>query len=469
MNLDTFILDTIHSPFYASWMTPTSARVLDLLRRGPATSADLSALGGWSQPTLSRALRSLGDVVLVSGRARNTRYAARREVRHVRSPVAGYEVRPPGERPRHGFDLHPVRPAGWWAGLDRQGEFVDDLPWFLDDVRPSGFLGRLVPRRHLDLDVPADVSLWSADDVIRWASRHGWNLPGAFVLGDDAFRDYLRAADMPPDAVAASERTARYPALAEDVLSLGTAGSSAAGEQPKFLVTRVGSDGAVPVLVKFSPPVADPVSERYADLLVAEHVALRTLAGVGVAAARSCLVRSAGRVFLEVERFDRLGPAHRRGLVSLGAVDAAFVGSRRARWSDTTGPLAAAGSIAPSDHLRTRWLERFGDWIANDDMHSGNLSFHLDGTDLDGLSPVYDMGPAAFAPLRGELPHRGFAPSLPGPSDADVAPGAWSAARAFWQATADHADASLGFRAVARDADRALAALEPALARLPTP
>jgi hypothetical protein len=54
---------------------------------------------------------------------------------------------------------------------------------------------------------------------------------------------------------------------------------------------------------------------------------LEQLAACGRAASRTDLFQAGGRTFLEVERFDGVGLSGRRGLVSMAALDAEFVGS----------------------------------------------------------------------------------------------------------------------------------------------
>jgi hypothetical protein len=447
-----------------------TARLLAVLSRsGPSGSAELCRTLGVSQPTFSRAMASARKDVLVAGRGRNTRYAARRGVADVPAPIPVYELRPPGEAPRRLASLHPVAPAGFFVEFagDGTGAFHPDLPWFLFDLRPSGFLGRLVPRRHPELGLPPDVRLWSGDHVLRFLTRHGWDQPGAFVLGDEAYRTLLARVESPADAIPASERAARYPEIAADVLAFGDAGSSAAGEQPKFLATRISGDDRVPVLVKFSPPTFDGVGRRVADLLVAEHLALATLRERGIASARTSLLFAGDRQFLEVERFDRDGPAHRRGLVSLLALDAAFVGSDQSSWSASVDRLAALGLVEPAAPEQVRGLECFGGLIGNTDQHFGNLSFTLDGLRVSGLAPVYDMLPVHYAPLSGETLDTAYTLSVPGPEKAGVAAGAIDAAVTFWRAVARDERISPGFRAIAaRDAER-VAGLRTLVAMLP--
>lgn len=415
------------------------------LARSPgASAADLCAALQVSQPTLSRLLAARKGDVLVVGRARRTRYALRRRAHGVPEPVPVFEVRPPGESPRHLLDLHLVEREGLFALSAGMATFSPDLPWFLQDIRPSGFLGRLVPRRFPTLGLPADVDLWSADDVLRFVCAYGWNLPGAFVLGEPAYAAFSLAAADPPDRVPLEARAERYAELAAEVLRWGPGGSSAGGEHPKFLATR--GDG-VAVLVKFSPPLTDPAAVRIADLLVAEHVAHETLRAAGQASARSGLLRAAGRLFLEIERFDRPSPGHRRGVISLRAVDAEYVGGPLDRWSTTTAALVRRGLLSGDEHRRVRWLEVFGDAIANTDMHPGNLSFWLDGTALADVAPAYDMLPMLYALRQRELVSVSFRPARPSPANADVAEEAWAAAAQFWAATAAHPDVSADFAA----------------------
>ena len=60
-------------------------------------------------------------------------------------------------------------------------------------------------------------------------------------------------------------------------------------------------------MVKFSEKLDSPVSQRWRDLLLAEHLALSTLRQAGVAAAASAVIDHEGQRFLEVQRFDRVG------------------------------------------------------------------------------------------------------------------------------------------------------------------
>ena len=416
--------------------SPLAHRIIEaLIQLGPSRSSQLTRTLGISQPTFSRGVRALGEEVIVAGRGRATRYAARRPLVDLPLVVPVYEVQATDDRPRHLLNLHPIQPTGFYAErLDETpGAFSDDLPWFLQDLRPAGFLGRLVPRRHPELALPADVRIWSAEHVLRYVTRHGWDLPGAFLLGEAAYETFLDQARAPANTVASRDRATRYPEIAAAVLSFGAPGSSAAGEQPKFLATRQDDGGGLtPALVKFSPPMDDRLGRRVADLLVAEHLAHGVLREAGHEAPASSILIAGGRTFLEVERFDRAGATRRRGVVSLMSLDGAFVGSDLTSWSRSVEALAKVGVL--SQHLirPVRWLELFGCLIGNTDMHPGNLSFHLGGTGVTGLTPLYDMLPMAYAPRQGEIIDAPYALPTLSPAMADIAEQVIEDAASFW-------------------------------------
>jgi hypothetical protein len=190
---------------------------------------------------------------------------------------------------------------------------------------------------------------------------------------------------------------ADYPQLAAQALNLGETWSSAGGEQPKFCAYTARGH----VLVKFTAPDANPVTARWRDLLLAEHLALETLAGAGVPAALSRVVDRGEQRFLELLRFDRVGPHGRRALLSLACLDGEFVGNAAAPWPVLTSELAKQKAISPQAHADASLLYAFGTMIGNTDMHAGNLSFVGDGAPPYALGPAYDMLPMAFSPTAG--------------------------------------------------------------------
>jgi serine/threonine protein kinase HipA of HipAB toxin-antitoxin module len=214
-------------------------------------------------------------------------------------------------------------------------------------------------------------------------------------LGPIAREKFIAMAE--PVSLSKANKPADYANLALAAAQGESPGSSAGGEQPKFCTLSPAGH----VLVKFTVAKASPVCKRWRDLLVAEHLALETLHGAGVAAAQSRLLDVGTQRFLELVRFDREGLHGRRALLSLAALDGEFVGKAAAPWPVITAQLARLGVITPEAHARTAFVYAFGTLIGNTDMHAGNLSFVGDSGRPYDLSPAYDMLPMAFSPSSG--------------------------------------------------------------------
>jgi serine/threonine protein kinase HipA of HipAB toxin-antitoxin module len=216
--------------------------------------------------------------------------------------------------------------------------------------------------------------------------------------------------------MASSDRLQRYPAMAERAALGDVPGSSAGGEQPKFSARVATPDGVRSVLVKFTAPTSTPAGQRWADLLLAEWHALDTLRSETVSASKSAIIDAGGRRFLEVERFDRVGDSGRRGVISLGAVEAALLETAASTWIPASYGLEATRLLERESAEQLRRLASFGELIANTDMHPGNVGFWFgDGVPFQ-LAPAYDMLPMFLAPTtQGELVPRDFAPRPPSP------------------------------------------------------
>ncbi len=445
--------------------------VLETLRTwGRLPTAELLARLRISRPTLMRAIQSLGSQVVALGRARRTAYAARRAVRARWEPLTLYRIDAVGQ-PHEVASLAPLHPAGsalqwrepcpWPLDAEMSDGWFDGLPYLLDDLRPQGFLGRHFARTHAPLlQVPVDPLQWSDDDVLHGLSLLGSDLPGDYVLGEAALRRWLDEAAAVPGAIPAQRRPSAYEQLAQAALADGDPGSSAGGEFPKFTAVCEGEGGAGlrHVLVKFSGADGSPAAQRWSDLLVCEHLAGQALAGhLGVPVATSQVLQGGSRTFLEVERFDRHGARGRSPVLTWAAINAGLFGLPTPAWVAGAQALHARGWLdaAGRDVVARVW--QFGRLIANSDMHDGNLAFRP-GLQL---APVYDMLPMRYAPARAaEVVTPPFVPPLPLPAEREAWVAALPAARAFWQAAADDARISEGFRQVC-------AGNEAALARLP--
>lgn len=294
-----------------------------------------------------------------------------------------------------------VRPEGF---VMRQEDGVtlhsDGLPWWLFDMRPQGYLGRAYAARHgAALGLPARLTEWTDTHVLRALLAHGHDAVGNVLLGEAARARFLALPH--PAPLSEADKPAAYARRAREATQGEQPGSSAGGEQPKFAACSLTPEGARHVLVKFSEPEPGPVSERWRDLLLAEHLALETLRAAALPAARTCLIDHAGQRFLESVRFDRSGPLGRCGMFSLAALDAEFVGAGSSGWPEITRRLADAGVIDPAAVEGAALLWAFGSLIGNTDMHSGNLSFLAAHGRPYALAPAYDMTPMAFAPRSG--------------------------------------------------------------------
>jgi hypothetical protein len=416
-------------------LTPHHERILGALaHRGVASSAELQQALGKSQATVSRLLAELSSQVIPLGKARAARYALPHSIRGLAA-----------QQPVHWTDEDgQVRALGTLSFLAGGLVHIDSsfvkfqtaaaLPWFLAPLRAQGFLGRLHAQRLLgsspEAGTTGDPDRWSLETVL-YAALHLADAPGAMHLGTPpaAVPELL-----PPLSGAAPTSTlfTQLDTRADDVARTLPAGSSAGGEQPKFLaVLHPGQH----VLVKFSPPRGTPFGERWHDLLHAEHLASRVLADHGVPVANSHILRSARRTYLVSERFDRVGLRGRRHAIAIGDVHTAFVAGPYVNWAGTAAALARQGRLSARDAERAAALIAFGRLIDNSDMHAGNLSL---GVTLEGLAkprfslaPVYDMLPMRWRPN----PQLGGAPDYsPFELDAQsLASGAALPAKVFWQ------------------------------------
>ncbi len=360
------------------------------LAQGPLSARQLAEKLEVSQPTVSRSIAALGIEIVRIGAGRAIQYALRDSGRGIED-VPVYRVAADGTIRRLGV-LMPVRPDGFVMRRENGATlYSESLPWWLLDMRPQGFLGRAYAEHHAAaLGLPPRLTEWSETHVLRALVAHGENVVGNLLLGDISRDRFVDA------AAPTSVDRAQYPSLAEAAERGEIPGSSAGGEQPKFVAFTDRH-----VLVKFSSVPDNPVSRRWCDLLAAEHLAAQVLLGAGVPASISQLLDIDGRRFLEIERFDRLGSLGRRALHSLTSVEAEFVGNAASPWPTLVSTLADNGTVTAEAAAGASLLYAFGTLIGNTDMHNGNLSFVGEHGKPYQLAPAYDMLPMAFAPRSG--------------------------------------------------------------------
>ena len=397
------------------------------------TGQQLMEVLGVSQPTLSRTIRDLSATVTmfrVSG-DRTPHYALLRPL-------------PLGLNPRQRIyrflstgNIAPFAEVEFLVGggtLERTDagttRVYEGLPPYMSFAAPSGFLGRQLAeaaaRAHA---FPTSLRDWNEDHRVAFLFTQGMNLPGNLVFGDTPLQLEMDLLRMP--ASEADDKLDCYVGMAQQ-LKTASYGSSVGGEQPKFL--WLGQDTGH-VIVKFARN-----GSRMADLLPLEHLALRSLAGVGVPAAKTELFMSDEFVFLEVMRFDRVGEKGRVGMLSAGAVDDEFFGVRDS-WPEFAARCITSGYLSRQDADHVGVMAAFSELIGNTDRHFENISVLIgeDG-EYQGIAPAYDILPMRYASIGGGVEPE-LVPIEPKVGTIGAVPMVWKlaalAADEFWSAIAN--------------------------------
>jgi len=425
---------------------PLSIR--EYLGRGPSTSREIQAATGLSQSSVARRLREMEDAVVQLPMGRSIRYAATCNAFGSSDKLPLSMVDEDGNtaliayiRPlcHGGFFLEPVSDISpLLMGENKDGLYAG-LPYFLYDLRPQGFLGRLTAQAMATQsnDFPTDPRYWNTDQIGCYLISNGDDLPGNFKFGDQA---RLRVRSKP---VSVSDED--YPALADGVMGGAVPGSSAGGEQPKF--TAFNGNQASHVIVKFSPKGVQEPAVRWRDILITEYHAAKTIHDRLFPAAEIRLLEMGERLFLETRRFDRSGEYGRRPMVSLQVADAEFTGIGT-NWPQAAHALFKKKLMSEQDALNAEALWQFGRLINNSDMHLGNLSLSLEG-EAFRLLPLYDMCSMGFAPNSGgEAQPFSFVQPEPKASGIgrDLMDTVKKAARDFWESVASDERISDEFR-----------------------
>ncbi len=383
-----------------------------------------------SQPTLSRAIQRLGTLVssFKTIGDRTPRYALLRvlpEALGARQHI--YRVLRSGS-------IQPFADVEFLVGgatLERMGKatrLYEGLPPYMAFAAPSGFLGRQMAEfaSRGRTSLPPNLKDWGDDHRVVFLFTHGTNPPGNLLFGEFPVQRALEMMRIGPTP--AAEKLAHYQAMAA-MLREASFGSSAGGEQPKFL-SMVEDTGHV--IVKFAKR-----GSRMADLLPLEHLALTALADVGVPAAPTQLLASDDHVFLEVQRFDRVGSHGRVGMLSAGSVDDEFFGQRDT-WSQFAARCELARDISAADARHIDTMAAFSELIGNNDRHFENISLLIgDDGEYLGVAPAYDILPMRYASIGGGV-DPALVPITPKVGAVGAKPAVWSAAaRAadrFWTA-----------------------------------
>ena len=328
-----------------------------LLRTGPQSASQLASALGASQSTVSRALHQLAASVesFKLPRERTPRYALLRRL------PDGLNARQRVYRVLRSGAIEPFADLAFLAGggtLERIGKtsrLYQGLPPYIVFSAPSGFLGRQMAASAAKFrdSLPPSLKDWGDDHRVVYLFTHATNPPGNLLFGELPVQLALDMRRIPPTP--AEDKIASFDESAA-MLKGASYGSSAGGEQPKFLAWV---KGAGHVIVKFAKK-----GSRMAELLPLEHLALRALKEAGVPAAGTQLLASEDYVYLEVQRFDRIGDGGRIGMLSAGAVDDEFFGQRDT-WSQFATRCVQAKYLSASDAQHINVMAAFSELIGN--------------------------------------------------------------------------------------------------------
>lgn len=446
-----------------------------LMVAGPTSAREICARLDISQATFSRLWRQSKRILKI-GEGPSSRYACLRDIGEKGNQWVLFEAlntdigEPKGvgvlcaiwpeqmvfqpTKPAKNLDESAhKRPPMWMVDSTESGVFPG-IPWFLDELVPQGFLGRnFIQLRGKALGLSSNPTDWSFEQRLLAMLEYGTDVPGAYLLGKEAYLlAYESSFDADDEAVMVEDRVASYEARAQKSLRGEAAGSSAGGEQPKFIAVLTTDHSEYQwVMVKFSGPLSTSSGRRWADLLRAEAAALTVLARHGVPVASQQLIEGSDRQFLESERFDRVGIWGRRGMISLRPLVAEVDGGLDEPWSEVGPRLAQQGWISEEAASLMVQLHWFGKLIGNTDMHYGNLSVFLTEERPFDLCPVYDMLPMRYRPNpSGDLPSEPLeeAQLRPGPLDASTWLDVSSWALEYWQTLGEDRGCSDEFRAI---------------------
>lgn len=463
---------------HGSNMDAQVSHLIRVLRTGSQTGQNLCDRLKISRPTLSRLMedcqRAHPGFLCRIGAARSTRYAWAKTmedaadqpwaipVHHVDRQGALQAVGTLTVLEADEYLLQPNNdlarrfPNGWIR------THYEGIPWFLQDIRPQGYLGRALAQRlfgqsndiAVASNLPEHIHQWNDDQVLQVISRAGDDLPGNFLVGDLSAERFLHQQRL---NVHAEDRPVVYARRVHDLISgQWIPHSSAGGEQPKFTacVTDSGNNIARQVIVKFSPPIQDLsiAAQRWRDLLLAESHALSVLTRHGFSAANTnTLQGSDGRWFLESTRFDRIGQYGRAPVFSLRSIILEAAG-------DLPGWIQSAEMLHSNAHIDAITMEQvflldaYGHFIGNTDRHPWNLSFTLTEHANSArfvLAPAYDMLPMQYAPDAQGSMVPGFRTVAPYFANHDMVPVARDLAMLFWSDVANDQRISQNFREMA--------------------
>lgn len=372
--------------------------MIDFLKTRIATSKEIQLNCGLSARQVLLRLGKLGNRIVKIENGRSPKYALTTNAFGVGDSILIWEVDSFG---KHACiaELRPLAVGGYFVesriGMpkvflgDAGNGLYSDLPYFLRDMAPQGFLGKKIAENLAIRDnrFPSSLKDWNNNHIGRYLLANNETSMGNLKFGNNAslnIRSYFP-----------THSRKQYAMIADNIIGNDAVLSSAGGEQQKF--TTYCDEIKAHVLVKFSPMGNNENAQRWKDILITEYYASQIINESNfVSAAKTELIDDSGRLFLESKRFDRSQKSGRRSMLSLSMIDAEFVGLAES-WVNSAESLNKKKLLSDQDFFNIRFLESFAKLIYNTDTHLGNMSFktHHDGF---ALLPIYDMCSMGFAP-----------------------------------------------------------------------
>lgn len=370
----------------------------DYLKRHIATSKEIQVNCNLTARQVLSRIKKLGSRIVTIQSGRSPKYALTTNAFGVGDCIHIWEVDEFGKHTNIA-ELRPLAAGGFfiekqvgmpevYLGVSGNGLY-SDLPYFLRDMAPQGFLGKKIAEKMSDKDdsFPKRLRDWNTQHIGRYLLANNDISMGNLRFGNNA--------NLKIRSAYSKHLRNDYPKIADNLIINDTVLSSAGGEQQKF--TTFCTDINAHVLIKFSPKGNDSNARRWKDILITEHHAAQVINEYGVTtAAETELLEIGDRLFLESKRFDRVGEHGRRSMISLSMIDIEFIGSGIS-WVKSAEYLKQNNLLSDQDLYNIKILEQFASLIFNTDTHLGNISFKADSNGFS-LLPIYDMCSMGFAP-----------------------------------------------------------------------
>jgi hypothetical protein len=196
----------------------SSEKLLSILRsEGPMSPAALMSRLKASQPTLFRSVKAQHETIVALGAKRNRKIAALRNIRSLGSKIPLFIISNNGDLIPFGdlLGLYPNSFACLMNSAVSRPQFYPGIPFFLDDMRPQGFLGKTFSHKHADLKLPRRVFDWNNDDILEAIARRGEDLIGNILVGAESFERYQALRQQKLEVIDAKQPEKHYARLAE--------------------------------------------------------------------------------------------------------------------------------------------------------------------------------------------------------------------------------------------------------------